>query len=97
MKSTITKTASNGVKVTAVWDACVLDDELDGYVYGQTLASFGESVTLEKDGDVIVIGKDCGSLSKTYPGMPAQAAGVIRGHRGGKEIVQPLSQEVYDL
>lgn len=94
---TATATTKSGVTVTVNWSAAMIEKSIDGMVYGEELSSHCESVKITKDGKEVVTGRSRMDLVNSYPDLPAAAAGAMRGTRDGKEIVQPLSQEVYDL
>lgn len=98
MKTTVTKIASNGVEITVKWSASMVDRDIDGVVYGQDAVSTCDSIELKKDGaEIIKTTWGAAALLTSYANMPTAAKAVIRGYKAGKEIVQPIGAETYEI
>ena len=95
MEAQVIKTSQAGIKIEVKWSASMIPKSADGFVYGQEMVSHCDNVTISKDGNIII---ERGlSLSTNYPNLPAGAYGVIKGQLDGKQTVQPLSEETYNL
>jgi hypothetical protein len=98
MDATVSKVSDSGSKIEVKWSASMVNTSLDGDVCGKELISFGELTLSGKDGSVAVYARGgLNAVSTSWPNMPATAVAVVRGMRGSKEIVQPISKSTYDL
>ena len=96
MKAQVIKTSQGGSQIDVKWSARMTSKKLDGFVYGPEMVSICDSITISKDGNVIITASH-DSLSTTYSNLPDGAYGAIMGHNDGGETILPLSEAVYNL
>ena len=86
MEATITKTTKVGTVITAVHSTEMVKTYFEGVESGEELISSLDSLTLTKDGEVIIKARTDGDVITTKKEMPEGGYGVILTHGGGVAI-----------